>query len=624
MQKIDVLRRGIGVNFNEEKKATINIWAPLAKKVEVEVEAEVEVKDKIKVKVKSTIERLSLEKIKYGYWQLITDELKEDDKYKFCIDNGNPLPDPSSLSQPGGVHESSEAINLNSFKWSDNSWNNFPLEDYIIYELHTGTFSKDGTFAGIESKLDYLKELGTTAIEIMPVAQFPGERNWGYDGVFPFAVQNSYGGAKGLQQLVDACHQKELVVIMDVVYNHLGPEGNYLNNYGPYFTDKYKTPWGPAINFDDAWCDGVRRYFIENALMWLRDFRIDALRLDAVHAIKDFSPVHILKEIKQYVDELMKATKRRHYLIVESDLNDTKFITPINKGGYGMDAQWVDEFHHALRVTTGEEQKGYYSDFNGVEHLAKAYKDAYVYDGQFSPHRKKFFGVKATEAEGKQFIVFSQNHDQVGNRMFGERTSGLVSFEMQKLMAASVFISPYLPMLFMGEEYGETNPFLFFVDFNDEALCERVRKGRKREFQTFHSKGKAPDPNAKETFLSSKLQWNLIEEGKHEVMLNYYKTIIGLRKQHPVFKYGDRKSSSVNHSEERQTLVLLRWHEQDYTICLMNFSKEQRTIKLMKANEWKKILDSADEIWEGPGSSVITNNSVQLQPESILILSTTN
>ncbi|HTM92145.1 MAG TPA: malto-oligosyltrehalose trehalohydrolase, partial [Flavisolibacter sp.] len=517
MKEIDVSKRTIGVNFNEQNEAEIIVWSPIAEQVAIVFNKE----------------QIELDKEDFGYWHAQSNKLQAGSQYKFLLNGKDQYPDPASLSQPDGVHESSKAIDLKKFHWTDTDWNNLPLEDYIIYELHIGTFTPAGTFAAIEEKLDHLVSLGITAIEIMPVAQFPGNRNWGYDGVFPFAVQNSYGSAEGLQHLVNACHQKGLAVILDVVYNHLGPEGNYLGAFGPYFTDKYKTPWGNAINFDDAWCDGVRRYFIENALMWFRDFHIDALRLDAVHAIKDFSPVHILREIKQYIDKLMQATGRRHYLIVESDLNDNRFINSLQKGGYGMDAQWIDEFHHALRVTATKEQTGYYSDFSGIEDLAKAYKDAYVYDGQFSPHRKKAFGIK-TENEGKQFIVFSQNHDQVGNRMLGERTSRLISFEMQKLLAAAVVVSPYLPMLFMGEEWSEPNAFLYFVSHTDKDLSEAVRKGRKKEFAAFHIQGEAPDPVSEESFLRSKIQWNLIEEGEHKIMLQYYKALIQLRKTNEV------------------------------------------------------------------------------------------
>jgi len=608
MQAIDVSKRTIGLNITEEGKVMANIWSPFAEKVSLVTKGE----------------EIELTKQEFGYWQTLTDRLSEGSTYKIKIDDKNPFPDPASISQPDGAHGDSEVINLANFQWQASGWNNLPLEDYIIYELHTGTFTEEGNFLSLTQKLDYLKELGITAIEILPVAQFPGNRNWGYDGVFPFAVQNSYGGARGLQQLVDACHQKGLAVILDVVYNHLGPEGNYLGEFGPYFTNKYNTPWGNAINFDDAWCDGVRRYFIENALMWFRDFRIDALRLDAVHAIKDFSPVHILKEIKLRVDELKRITGREHYLIVELDLNDTRFIDPIEKGGYGMDAQWVDEFHHAARVTAGQEGWGYYSDFTGIEHLAKSYKDAYVYDGQYSPHRKKLFGVKANEAKGKQFIVFSQNHDQVGNRMLGERTSELVSFEMQKLLAGAVLVSPYLPMLFMGEEWSEPAPFLYFVSHTDPALAEAVRKGRKEEFKAFHAQGEAPDPVAEETFNRSKLQWQLLETGKHKTMLAFYKKLIALRKEYAALRHLNRKAITVDFSEEDKTLFLHRRFGEEEVLCLMNFSKEQKAIKKVSADEWQFVLDSGDERWGGNGKAKIENNAVFLQPESILILSNGN
>ena len=540
--------------------------------------------------------------------------------YRVQLDNNSPSPDPTSLAQPGGVHGPSQALCLSSFAWSANDWNNIPLEDYIIYELHTGTFTEEGTFSGLEKKLGHLKDLGITAIEIMPVAQFPGSRNWGYDGVFPFAVQNSYGGATGLQKLVNACHQKGIAVILDVVYNHMGPEGNYLYGYGTYFTDKYKTPWGPAVNFDDAWCDGVRRFFIENALMWFRDFRVDALRLDAVHAIKDFSPRHLLAEIKHYVNAWMKASGKIHYLLVESDLNDTRFINPLEEGGYGMDAQWNDEFHHALRVTAGEEKQGYYSDFNGVADLAKSYRDAYVYDGRFSPHRHKFFGVKTNGKQGKQFIVFSQNHDQVGNRMLGERPGQLVSFEMQKLMAAAVITSPFLPLLFMGEEWGETNPFLYFVSHTDTELCEAVKKGRQAEFACFHHSGEAPDPVAEETFLSSRLQWNLKDAGRHKAMFEFYKTLISLRKDHPALKNLDRENLYVTANEENNTLVLERWHQQSEIACLMNFSTASQKIAMEK-KDWTLLLNSADAKWFGPGDVILSEQIFELHPESVILLS---
>ncbi len=611
MTEIGVKKRSIGINFNKNGSAEVSIWAPLVQKVTVELPG------------KKTA--ITLTKDDFGYWKTVTDQVKPGDLYKIAAGEKQ-YPDPASLSQPEGVHGFSKAVNLYDFKFNDAGWKNFPLEEYIIYELHTGTFTPEGDFASIEKKLDYLKELGINAIEIMPVSQFPGNRNWGYDGVFPYAVQDSYGGAKGLIHLVEACHKKGVAVILDVVYNHVGPEGNYLAAFGPYFTDKYNTPWGNAINFDDAWSYGVRQYFIENALMWFRDFHIDALRMDAVHAIKDFSPVHILREIKLQVNRLMEETGRKHYLIAESDLNDNRFINPLAQQGFGMDAQWIDEFHHALRVTAGEERSGYYSDFNGLTHLAKAYKDAYVYDGQYSPHRKKFFGVKAENNPGKQFIVFSQNHDQVGNRMLGERTSTLVSFEMQKLMAGAVLISPYLPMLFMGEEYNEPHPFLYFVSHTDPDLAEAVRKGRKAEFAAFHTQGEAPDPVSEKTFDESKLQWELINREPHQTMLKFYKTLIVLRRQQSALSHLNRNQLKAEANEENQTLTLHRWYESEHIYCFMNFSKLQQQLTLPdNKKEWQKIFDSADTAWNGPApDSIAGGSSAIIQPESFLIFKNTD
>ncbi|GAA4310023.1 malto-oligosyltrehalose trehalohydrolase [Mucilaginibacter gynuensis] len=607
-QKINPAYRSIGVNFNSAGEAEVLLWSPAAKTVELKIEGK---------------DRIRLKKTEYGYWELTTKKLNPGDSYQFILDGEKELPDSASLSQPDGVHGVSQALNLKNFSWTDNAWQNLPLNDYIFYELHTGTFTPEGTFAAIEKKLDHLVELGVTAIELMPVAQFPGERNWGYDGVFPYAVQNSYGGADGLRHLVNACHNKGLAVVLDVVYNHMGPEGNYFNEYGPYFTEKYNTPWGNAINFDDAWCDAVRQYFIENVLMWFRDFHIDALRLDAVHAIKDLSTKHILQEIKEQVDVLIAASGRQHYLIVELDLNDHKFINPLAKQGYGMDAQWIDEFHHALRVTAGEERTGYYSDFNGIEHLAKSYKGAYVYDGVYSPHRLKTFGAKVEHNPGEQFIVFSQNHDHVGNRMLGERTSKLVSFEMQKLMAAAVMVSPYLPMLFMGEEWSESNPFLYFVSHTDKDLVEAVRKGRKEEFKAFHAEGEAPDPQAEDTFNRSKLQWPLSHKGHHQVMFNYYKALIALRKSHPALYQLNRENLEVEAQPKNNTLLLHRWHGNEDVYCLMNFSKSVQQLQLPNGDkEWRLLLDSAAPAWNGPAKVAnLPNNesAVTLQPESIII-----
>ncbi|MFD0764372.1 malto-oligosyltrehalose trehalohydrolase [Mucilaginibacter lutimaris] len=582
-----------GVSFLEDGTACVVLWAPKADT------AAILLNDK---------EQLPLNKVEKGYWTLTTDIIKPFDKYSFLLDGTKQLPDPASRSQPDGVHGQSQAIDLKSFEWKTTEWQATPLQDYIIYELHTGTFTPEGTFEGIKNKLQHLKELGVTAIEIMPVAQFPGGRNWGYDGVFPFAVQNSYGGASGLMKLVDACHKHGLAVILDVVYNHVGPEGNYFNEFGSYFTDKYRTPWGNAINFDDAGCDEVRNYFVQNVLMWFRDFKIDALRLDAVHAIKDFGPKHILQEMREAVDELMAQTGRTHYLIIEFDLNDKRFIDPIKEHGYGMDAQWIDEFHHALRVTAGGERNGYYSDFEGIKHLAKSYRDAYVYDGIYSEERQKTFGTK-TDNPGSQFVVFSQNHDHVGNRMLGERSSVLFSSSMQKLMAAAVMVSPYLPMLFMGEEYSEQNPFLYFVSHGDQELIEAVRKGRKEEFKAFHVQGEAPDPQSESTFTKSKLNWGSMAQEQQQDMLQYYKTLIRLRKTLPALSNPERQKLSVTYNDTQQTLQLHRWKDGNQVYCFMNFSKQPQQIE-PPADALKMALNSAKNN-DHPKNII--------QPESIII-----
>lgn len=616
MMERDVRKCSIGIHFNNSGNADVVVWAPGKKKVELIITG--------------SNNPIALEKDAFGYWRTSTAAIHSGDHYQFRIDDDLEVPDPASLSQPDGVPGSSQAINLKNFKWNEGNWKNIPLQEYIIYELHTGTFTPEGTFEGIESKLDHLIDLGITAIEIMPVAQFPGGRNWGYDGVFPFAVQNTYGGPGGLQRLINACHQKNLAVILDVVYNHLGPEGNYFKSYGPYFTEKYKTPWGEAINLDDAWCDGVRNYFIENALMWFRDFHVDALRLDAVHAIKDFSPVHFLHELRRQVDALKNATGREHYLVIECDLNDTKYINPEGDGAYGMDSQWIDEFHHALRVTATGDQTGYYSDFQGIEHLAKSYRDAYVYDGGFSTHRKKLFGVPAKNNPGQQFIVFSQNHDQIGNRMAGERTSVLVSFEMQKLMAGAVMVAPFLPMLFMGEEWSEPNPFLYFISHTDPDLVEAVRKGRKEEFAAFHSEAVPPDPFAATTFQQSTLQWQLTGEKPHSVMLEYYRALIALRKKTPALAIPDRSRSEASCDSDKSILTLHRWMNDQHVYCVMNFSKRQQPATLPDTNgSYQVVLDSSAEKWNGPGNETIAdkaingrNRAITLQPESIIIFLT--
>ncbi|RZK39435.1 MAG: malto-oligosyltrehalose trehalohydrolase [Pedobacter sp.] len=608
VKEITITSRKIGVNFNDGL-AEILVWA---------IEAD-------QVNLITSEFKLALKSQDFGYWYAQTDLLSAGDPYLFELINGDDIlhkADPTSLLQTDGVHGTSTVVNLSDFPFSDHNWQNPPLSEYIIYELHVGTFTPEGTFAAIEEKLDHLVDLGITAIEIMPVAAFPGTRNWGYDGVFPFAVQESYGGPKGLQQLVNACHEKGLAVILDVVYNHVGPEGNYLSLYGPYFTDKYNTPWGDAINFDDAYADCVRHYFIENVLMWFRDFHIDALRLDAVHAIKDFSAKHILAEIKEYVNQLNSNSGKLHHLIVECDLNDPKFINPLNQHGYGMDAQWADEFHHALRVTVGQERSGYYSDFNGIEHLAKAFSSGYVYDGNFSNGRQKNFGSPTTDNSGDQFVVFSQNHDQVGNRMLGERSASLYSFSTQKLLAGAVLISPFIPLLFMGEEWGETNPFLYFVSHSNDRLIEAVRKGRAAEFKAFHTGRIAPDPQALNTFEQSKLQWSLLNQKQNKQLLAFYKELIHLRKTNSVLKRLNKDNIDVECLTEKSSLIIRRWEIRNEITCIINFSSVPQNISSANLDDWNILFDSNSTAFGGnqnfnPRS--ITDNVLTIEPETLLI-----
>ena len=622
MNQALINHRTLGVTFTSDG-ACVRVWAPLAQSIALRV-----YNRDLTIPLQND----------GNYWQTSTSQLQPGDTYKFVLNGTVERPDPASLSQPDGVHGPSQAVDTSKFAWTDTDWRNVPLDDYLLYELHTGTFTPEGTFAGIESRLDYLLELGINAIEIMPVAQFPGTRNWGYDGVCPYAVQNSYGGAAGLQRLVDACHRKGLAVVLDVVYNHMGPEGNFVADYGPYFTTRYQTPWGNALNFDGDYSDSVRRYFVENVLMWFRNFHIDALRIDAAHAIHDARETHLLREIKQYVDALTQQTGRPHYLIIESDQNETRFIKSLAEQGYGMDAQWNDEFHHALRVAAGGERKGYYADYNGIQHLAKAYKDAYVYDGAYMPRRARIVGKSTAGHAGRQFVVFAQNHDHIGNRMLGERPSQLVSFEMQKLMAGAVMSSPYLPMLFMGEEWGELNPFMYFVSHSDPALIEAVHEGRKKEFAAFQDSAavanvESIDAQDEQTFERSKLQWNRLTQEPHRTLFRYYQTLLSLRKHSPL-RHPNRESVAVVVDEIRQTLTLFRQHKQspldqsiETVVCLMNFSKDSQSLSLPASDRhWQNLLDSADPTWYGPQaapSAVSGNESVTIQPESILIYTNT-
>ncbi|HKQ86195.1 MAG TPA: malto-oligosyltrehalose trehalohydrolase, partial [Candidatus Acidoferrales bacterium] len=421
-------------------------------------------------------------------------------QYRYRLPDGRELPDPASRFQPGGVHGASAIVNTSAFQWSDAGFQGPSLSEMIIYELHVGTFTNEGTFAAATRHLSMLAELGITAIEVMPIAQFPGTRNWGYDGTYPFAAQNSYGGPSGFQQFVDAAHSCGISVILDVVYNHLGPEGNYLGAFGPYFTNRYRTPWGEAINFDDAYSAPVREFFIQNALYWLDEFHVDALRLDAVHGIFDFSAHHVLAELNERVQELSRSTGRKRYVIAESDLNDARLLQLPACGGYGLDAQWSDDFHHSVHTLLTGEKSGYYADFGSIDDLDVVLREGWRYSGQYSRHRHRKHGNSPQSIAPDGFVVFTQNHDQVGNRAQGDRLSQLVDPESLALAAGITLLSPFVPLLFMGEEYGETHPFQYFTSHSDAPLIEAVRNGRREEFASFGWQGDLPDPQDERTF----------------------------------------------------------------------------------------------------------------------------
>ncbi|MGH9447186.1 MAG: malto-oligosyltrehalose trehalohydrolase, partial [Terriglobia bacterium] len=525
--------------------------------------------------------------------------------YRYVLDGHKERPDPASRFQPQGVHGPSQIVDFHTFRWTDSNWKGVALDDYIIYELHVGAFTPGGTFDDAIPHLDELQDLGVTVIEIMPVAQFPGSRNWGYDGVFPFAVQNSYGGPEGLKRFVNACHERGLAVALDVVYNHLGHEGNYLRDFGPYFTDEYRTPWGQAINFDGPHSDEVVRFFIENALYWFSELHVDSLRLDAIHGITDRNAHPFLRLLAESVEAFAEQTGRKVYLIAESDFNDARFIQPLSHGGYGLHAQWSDDFHHALHCLLTGERSGYYQDFGGIEHLSKAFREGYVYSGQYSPYRQRRHGNSSKEIPADRFVVFAQNHDQVGNRMLGERLSRLTSFEGLKLAAGAVILSPFVPLLFMGEEYGEDAPFQFFTSFQDLALIEGVRKGRRDEFASFAWQGEPPDPQAESTFLSSKLQRALTAAATHRTLREFYRELIRLRKECRPLALLSKALMEVIRMDHAKSLVLRRWRDGGEAIVAFNFGPHPVRYSLpAQAGRWTKLLDSSESRWLGPGTIV--------------------
>ncbi len=522
--------------------------------------------------------------------------------YRYCLDDQTERPDPASRFQPQGVHGASEVVDTN-FAWSDSGWFGIPLERYVLYELHVGTFTPQGTFDAIIPRIHELRELGITAIELMPVAQFPGNRNWGYDGVYPYAVQNSYGGPAAFKRFVNACHQQGMAVVLDVVYNHLGPEGNYLADFGPYFADLYRTPWGQAVNFDGPQSDNVRRYFVENALQWIIEFHVDALRLDAIHAIVDVSAQPFLAELSTVVHAKTHQLNRKAYLMAESNRNDARVVSPCDLGGLELDSVWNDDFHHSLHVSLTGEQNGYYQDFSGIEDLARAFRQGFVYQGQYSKYRQRRQGTSSQQISAHRFIVFGQNHDQVGNRSVGDRLSKLVSFEQLKLAAATVLFSPYVPLLFMGEEYGEPAPFPYFVSHGDPALVESVSKGRRTQLARFRRSGEMADPQDEGTFLCSVLNWKLRTESHHRLLWNFYQELLRLRRDLPALARLDKDALQAEVLADSNAILVRRWSASSHILAVLHFDQRPRQLALqIPLGRWQKKLDSAEPRWGGGGS----------------------
>ena len=477
--------------------------------------------------------RHPMERMDRGWWDAGGVAAEPGMRYGYSLDGADVRPDPRSPSQPDGVFGLSEVVDHGAYAWHDGAWRGLPLAGSVIYELHVGTFSSKGTFAGVIEHLPHLVELGVEAVEVMPVAEFAGNRGWGYDGVDLFAPHHAYGGPEGLKRLVDACHSAGLGATLDVVYNHLGPAGNFLAEFGPYFSDRHRTEWGSALNFDAAGSDEVRRFIVDNALMWIRDYHFDGLRLDAVHAIVDQTPVHVLEQLAVEAEALGEVLHRTVFLVAESDLNEPRLVRSRDAGGYGLEAAWSDDWHHSLHAALTGEKTGYYRDFGPLAHLRKALRQAWVYDGVWSEHRQRTRGRKAAGIGSHRFVIAIQNHDQVGNRAQGDRLAATIDEGRLQAAAALLLTSPFTPMLFQGEEWAASTPFQYFTDFADLDLGRAVRDGRREEFAAFGWNREVPDPQDPATFERSKLDWGETSEPAHASMLEWYRALIRLRRRLP-------------------------------------------------------------------------------------------
>ncbi len=529
----------------------------------------------------------------------------------FYVVNGNERPDPVSRSQPHGVHGPSRVVAPEEFGWTDEGWKGIALKDYVVYELHAGTFTHEGTFEAVAQKLAHLKSLGVTAVELMPVAEFPGSRNWGYDGAHLYAPQSTYGGPEGLKRLIDACHREGLAFVLDVVYNHLGPEGNYAGEFMPLYSESHKSPWGAGLNFDGRGSEGVRRYFVENALYWLTEYHVDALRLDAVHAIVDTSERHFLRQLSDEFHAQAALLGRRAHLIAESDLNDTRVLRPGAEGGYGIDSQWSDDFHHSLHAILTKADRGYFADFGKIEDLAKAVSEGFVYCGQHSEFRGKCHGTPSADRPGEQFVVCVQNHDQIANGYWGDRLARLVGPRRQRLAALILLCgAPNVPMLFMGEEWAERAPFLYFTSHTDPELGRAVRRGRMEEYDSFvrgegeteSTLGGFADPQSEVTFVRSRLDWDSLARSPHAETFRFYQDLLALRREHAPLSNCDKTRTRVGFDEGRRWLVIERGDESGARALLAcNLSGDGQGVTVPEG-AWRLALWAGDARYGGDAS----------------------
>jgi maltooligosyltrehalose trehalohydrolase len=594
-----------GATVMPDGQVRFSVWAPKAKEVTVSVSGE---RGKREAALTSSGS---------GVFSVVLDDVPTDTDYYYRLDGGPPRPDPVSRSRPKGVDGPTRIVDPTGFSWTDDSWRGLPTSELVIYELHIGTFTGAGSFDSAAEQLPRLRELGVTAIEIMPVAEFPGGRNWGYDGVSLYAPQSTYGGPTGLKRLVNACHQQGLAAILDVVYNHLGPRGNYLPEFGPYLSERHRTAWGESWNLDGPESDEVRAYLVGNALYWITEFHFDGLRLDAADKIVDQSAFHILEEIVSRVRALERVLGRQINLIAESDANDPRYIETSDQGGYGLDAQWTDDFHHAVHVALTEERQGCFQDFGGISPIAKVLTSRFVHDGRYSPFRRRRYGRPASHLPSDRFVVCIQNHDQVGNRALGERLSQLLPPESLRLAAAVLLLSPYVPMLFMGEEYGELNPFFYFVSHGDPDLVRAVREGRRRELGALDSAIEIPDPEAEETFRRSRLDWDRAASPAHAKLRRLYADLLLLRRRERALRPGIARVS-VSYDESAGWIRLELTAPKSSLQAGFNFARYSQAIPLSGSSEI--ILYTDDPQYGGSGTPRLAGGQVTLAPLSAAVL----